>query len=194
MNELDDPRRNDYFAENQGEGNFVGGIYGGSNSFPEFTHVSQSLREPTHPGILLDYTEVQFHLAEAAARSYSTPMSAEAHYNEAITSSILYWGGTEQEAQAYLAQPEVAYNSANWRERIGTQFWIAMYDNPFEGWSVWRKFDAPALNLPEDTENPVPLRYTYPVNEQNLNERNYNEASTAIGGDDQQTSIFWDVN
>jgi hypothetical protein len=69
-----------------------------------------------------------------------------------------------------------------------------MYNNPFEGWSVWRKYDAPALNLPEDTGNPVPLRYTYPVNEQNLNRANYEAASAAIGGDKQSTPLFWDVN
>lgn len=194
MNDLEDPRRDDYFAENQGPGTFIGGVYGGSNSFPEYTHVSQALREPTHPGILLDYAEVEFYQAEAAARGYSTPMSAEDHYNAAITASIEFWGGTEAEAQAYLSKPEVSYDSSNWEEQIGTQFWIAMYDNPFEGWSVWRKFDAPALNLPEDTENPVPLRYTYPVNEQNLNQQNYEAASSAIGGDDQQTSVFWDVD
>ena len=77
---------------------------------------------------------------------------------------------------------------------IGTQFWIAMYDNPVEGWAVWRKYDAPELNLPEETGNPVPLRFTYPVNEQNLNEANYTAASEAIGGDEQQTPIFWDVD
>ena len=68
-----------------------------------------------------------------------------------------------------------------------------MFDDPFEGWSVWRKFDAPKLNLPAIEQLPVPLRYTYPINEQNLNEANYNAASDAIGGDDQQTPLFWDV-
>lgn len=194
MNSLDDPRRDEYFRENLGEGEFVGGIYGGSNSFPLYTHVGDALHDPTHPGILLDYAEVEFYQAEAAARGYTTPMSAEEHYSAAITASIEYWGGTEAEANTYLSQPAVSYNASNWREQIGTQFWIAMYDNPFQGWAVWRKFDAPALNLPEETERPVPLRYTYPINEQNLNEVNWEAASTAIGGDEQQTPIFWDVD
>ncbi len=55
-------------------------------------------------------------------------------------------------------------------------------------------YDAPELNLPEDTGRPVPLRYPYPINEQNLNLTNYEAASAAIGGDDMQTPIFWDVN
>lgn len=194
MNDLEDPRRDEYFRENLGEGEFVGGTYGASNSFPLFTHAGDRLHDPTNPGILQDYAEVEFYLAEAAARGYSTPMSAEDHYNAAITASIEYWGGTEAEAQAYLAQPEVSFNASNWREQIGTQFWIAMYDNPFQGWSVYRKFDAPEFNIAAMSELPVPRRYTYPVNEQNLNEANYNAASSAIGGDDQQTPLFWDVN
>lgn len=192
MNDVDDPRRDDYFDDNL-DGEYVGGIYGASNSFQLYTHVGDRLVDPTNPGILLDYAEVEFYQAEAAARGYDTDMSAAEHYNAAITASILYWGGTVAEANAYLAQPEVSYSSTNWQEQIGTQFWIAMYDNPFQGWSVWRKFDAPDLNQAADTTADVPLRYTYPINEQNLNEANYNAASTAIGGDTQQTTVFWDV-
>ena len=39
-----------------------------------------------------------------------------------------------------------------------------------------------------------PTRYTYPVNEQNLNQVNYDLAASAIGGDNQTTKLFWDVN
>lgn len=195
MNNLDDPRRDEYFAENLGDDTYVGGTYGGSNSYQLYTHVGARLLDPTLPGILLDYAEVEFHQAKAAELSaYNISGSAEQHYNQAITASILYYDGTEAQAAAYLAQPEVAYDSANWEELIGTQFWIAMYDNPVEGWAVWRKYDAPQLNLPEESGNPVPLRFTYPVNEQNLNEANYTAASDAIGGDEQQTPIFWDAD
>lgn len=194
MNELDDPRRDEYFSQNLGAGTYEGGIYGGSNSFQLYTHIGEMFLDPTHPGILLDYAEVEFYQAEAAELGYAIPGTAEQHYNDAITASILYYGGTEAQAAAYIAQPAVTYDSSNYEELIGTQFWIAMFDNPFQGWAVWREFDAPALNLPEETGNPVPLRFTYPVNEQNLNEANYTAASDAIGGDDQQTALFWDVD
>lgn len=193
MNDLNDPRREVFFDDNL-EGDYVGGLYGESNSFPEFTHIGERFLDPTLPGILLDYAEVEFYLAEAAQRGYSTPMSAQEHYEAAITASITFYGGTEAQAQAYLSQPAVSYNASNWREQIGTQFWIAMFDNPFQAWGVYRKFDAPDLKIAPLSELPVPLRYTYPVNEQNLNETNYNAASSAIGGDEQQTRVFWDVN
>lgn len=190
LNDLNDPRRTYYFDDNL-EGDYVGGIYGASNSYPAFTHIGEPFLDPTLPGILIDYAEVEFHLTEAAELGYSGAGSAEEHYENAITASILYANGTEEEAAAYLAQPEVAYNGTE--DQFGLQFWIAMFDNPFQGWSVWRKYDAPELNIAEQSQLPVPLRYTYPVNEQNLNEANYLDASTSIGGDTQQTMIFWDV-
>lgn len=193
MNDLNDPRRDDYFDDNLA-GGFKGGIYGASNSFPEYTHIGEAFLDPTLPGIFLDYAEVEFYLAEAAARNYGVAGSAQSHYQNAVTASILYWDGTVAEANAYLAQPAVSYDQSNWEELIGTQFWLAMYNNPFQGWSTWRKYDEPELNIAFNSGDPVPLRYTYPVNEQTLNETSYNAASSAIGGDIQQTPVFWDVN
>lgn len=193
MNALNDPRISTYYDDNIASG-YVGGIYGTNSAYSTHTHIGERFLDPTLPGILQDYVEVEFYLAEAAQRGYDVPGSAEEHYNQAITASILFYGGTQAQASAYLAQPSVAYNAANWRERIGTQFWLAMFDNPFEGWSVWRKFDAPELAVSGLLQRPVPLRYTYPINEQNLNEENWMAASQAIGGDEQQTSLFWDVN
>lgn len=192
-NELNDPRRSTYFSENLGEGVYVGGTYGSSSAYASHTHIGERFLDPTLPGILQDYVEVEFYLAEAAERGYDVPGTAEDHYNEAITASIEFYGGTQEEAADYLAQPEVQYDSANWREQIGFQFWLAMFDNPFQGWAVWRKFDSPELNVAGQSGRSVPLRFTYPVNEQNLNEANYSAASSAIGGDEQQTPLFWDV-
>ena len=116
---------------------------------------------------------------------------AESHYNAAITASLEYWGVTAEDISAYLAQPSVAYDGTV--EQFATQYWIAMFDNPFQGWSVWRLYDEPAFNLPTDSGTFVPLRYTYPVDEQNLNNANYVDAATAIGGDNTQTPVFWDT-
>ncbi|HEY9185431.1 MAG TPA: SusD/RagB family nutrient-binding outer membrane lipoprotein [Salegentibacter sp.] len=188
MNELDDPRRMVYFDDNIEP--YTGGIYGGSNSFQSYTHIGPEFREPTHKGIFMDYAELNFHLSYAAMEGTALDNDAQWYYEEAITASMEYWLGEDVDVSGYLAQPAVAYDGT--MEQLGTQFWIAMFDNPLEGWSVWRKFDAPELNLPEESGNPVPLRYTYPVNEQNLNQDNYEAASSAIGGDSQQTPLFWD--
>jgi len=194
MNSLDDPRRNDYFAQNLGAGVYDGGTYGANgNTQGNSTIYSERFEDPTLEGVILDYTEVEFLIAEAAARGYISE-DAETHYNEAITSSILYWDGTEAEANAYIAQPAVAYSQTNWIEKIGVQKWIALYNRGFEAWSSWRKLDFPKLPNAAQSGLPVPLRFTYPVSEATLNGANWEAASSAIGGDEQQTPVFWDQN
>ncbi|MFV0249141.1 MAG: SusD/RagB family nutrient-binding outer membrane lipoprotein [Tenacibaculum sp.] len=195
MNSLNDPRRFEYFQQNLGEGVFLGGIYGDNNTFSNYTHIAEALLEPDYPASLLDYAEVEFYLAQAAEMSIvGTPADAETHYDNAIRASFDFWGASD--IDVYLANPNVAYATASgdWREKIGTQFWLAMYNRGFEGWTVWRTFDKPDFKLPVVTENPVPTRYTYPINEQNQNRQNYNDASAAIGGDEQTTKLFWDIN
>lgn len=196
MNELNDPRRPKYFKENLGAGIFKGGIYGQATSFLAHSQISATLEDISYPGTLLDYTEVQFMLAEAAARGFAVGGTAADLYHNAIRASFEFWGNTTAEADAYIAQPNVNYNTApgTWKQKIGKQFWLAMYNKGFEGWNVWRRLDAPALNIPQATGTPVPFRYTYPVRERNLNRANYNEASSAIGGDQLSTKLFWDVN
>lgn len=124
------------------------------------------------------------------------PGTAAEHYTNAITASIVNWGGTAAEAQAYLAQPTVAYATAagDWRQKIGTQKWIALYNRGYDAWVEWRRLDYPTLTPPANmTQKDIPVRFTYPVQEQNLNTANYQTASTSIGGDVIGTRLFWDV-
>jgi hypothetical protein len=193
MNALNDPRRPFYFDENLGTGIYEGGPYGDNNSFPAYTHVSARIIDPTNPASLIDYSEVCFYLADAAERSISgTPATAASFYNKGITASFEYWGAPD--VAAYLLNPAVNYATASgtWKVKIGTQLWLAMYNRGYEAWTAWRTYDFPGFNLPAVSEDPVPTRYTYPINEQNLNKTNYTAAATAIGGDKQTTKVFWD--
>lgn len=196
MNDLNDPRRAAYFDDNMGDGIYVGGPYGDNNSFTSYTHVSDRIIEPTNEACLIDYAEVCFYLADAAERSISgTPAAAKGFYDAGITASFAYWGVSD--VATYLANPAVNYTTApgTWKVKIGNQLWLAMYNRGYEAWTAWRTYDMPNLfNLPAISGDPVPTRYTYPVNEQTLNLNNYTAASTAIGGDAQTTKIFWDVN
>lgn len=196
MNTLNDPRRSKYFAENLGAGVFVGGTYGDFNNFSTKTHVNDLIQTQTFRGVIMDYSEIEFLLAEAAERSYSVGANAETHYNNAITASMQDWGVSSSDISSYLSNSSVAYTSASgsWRQKIGFQFWLAMYNRGFEGWSVYRKYDAPVLNVAADSGDPIPNRYTYPISEQTLNLTNWTAAKAAMGGDTQQIKVFWDVN
>lgn len=193
--ELEDPRLPIFFQPVDGA--FVGGIYGSANSPSSSSNLGEILSDPTLDGNIITAAEVHFLLAEAAERGYTTPETAEFYYNGGITTSILEWGGTEAEAQAYLATPEVAYATAGttWESKIATQKWIALFNNGFEGWTVWRIFEAPELQAPEGmTIDDIPNRFLYPVSEATLNGAEYGNAATAIGGDEMDTMIFWDVD
>ena len=194
MNELGDPRLNEYFQAQPG-GVYVGGTPGESSPWAQFSKPGLAFYNATNPALLMDYSEVEFFLAEAKERGLNVPGTAQEHYNNAIRASIQYWGGTEAEVTAYLSKPEVAYNSANWQELIGEQKWIALYNRGWESWIEWRRLDAPTLEPATDAVSEIPLRFTYPVEEQNVNTANYNAAVANIpGGEDVvEAKLFWDV-
>lgn len=194
MNADADPRRAKYFDQNMGAGIYVGGPYGDNNSFDNYTHVNPNIHSQTAAGVLMDYAEVSFMLAQAALMGYSVGGTPATYYTQGVQASMDYWGVSAADSAAYLASAIGNYATApgTAREKIGYQYWLAMYNRGFEGWSVWRQFDTPALKLPAVSELPVPKRFTYPIPEQVLNNDNYKAAATAIGGDLQQTKLFWD--
>lgn len=194
MNSLNDPRRNKYFDSNLGVGIYKGGTYGAENDYALYTHITPTVQTQTRAALLIDYTEVQFYLAEAAARNLIAG-SAETYYNEGITSSILFWGGTAAEATLYLANPNVNYATApgTYKEKIGVQAWLAYYDRGLLGWTTWRRLDVPTFNPPPGMSNAdIPTRFTYPIAEQTVNGANYTAAAAAVGGDKLTTKLFWD--
>lgn len=198
MNTLQDPRRPFFFTQIGGV--YRGGIYGSLSAYAQYSHIAPRIAEPDFPGILLTYDEVLFYRAEAAARGYNAGATPAQFYNQAITASILWWGGTAGDAATYLASPGVAYTSAGsgatWQQKIGTQAWIAFYTRGLEAWTQWRRLDYPVLNIPQTITNYnlIPKRFTYPVNEQTLNKANYDAAVASIGGDALTTKLFWDMH
>jgi hypothetical protein len=198
MNARNDPRRPFFFSTVNGQ--YIGGNYGFANAYADFSHVSDKIMAPDFEALLLDYSEVEFLLAEAIERGYAVGGTAEDHYNAAVTASIIYWGGTAAQAATYLLQPNVAYSTAatNYKEKIGIQKWIALNNRGIDAWIEWRKFDYPVLSPPSGGSVPVglqiPVRLIYPINEQTLNGENRNAAASAIGGDVATTKLWWDVN
>lgn len=197
MNALNDPRREVYFGTGPG-GIYVGGINGAANIASNFSPIGDVFRQENFPGVIFEATEVNFYLAEAAARGYNVGGDAETYYNAAIRASFEYWD--VDGVEAYLADPAIAYASApgTWQEKIGIQQWIAFFNRPFEGWNTYRRLDAPSLtaavNAVAAAEGKVPIRFTYPINEATVNSVNLQAAIAAMGGNKLQTRIFWDVD
>jgi hypothetical protein len=193
MKSLSDPRLPQYFNKNK-DGNYEGGSVGDGNTYSLYSTPSDKILKANFEALVMDYAEVELHLAEAAERGYNVGGTAAQHYNNGVTASITYWGGTTADANTYLANPDVAYATAkgNYKQKIGFQKWLALYNRGFESWTEIRRLDYPVLPPPAEAQSGFPNRYTYPVQEQNLNKDNYNAASTAIGGDKVETKLFWD--
>jgi hypothetical protein len=210
-----DPRLPYFFAQSIAGGKYVGADNGSGNGGLVYSQYSLpsgalltpgsigSVTNPDFPGDLLDYSETEFNLAEAAARGYNVPGTVQSHYDNAITASITYWGGTSAQAATYLLQPGVAFATASNPEapgvltslqKIALQEYIALYNRGWDAWILTRRLDYPTLVPPPNAYSGFPVRFTYPISEQNVNQVNYDKAAAAIGGDLVTTRLFFDTH
>ena len=152
---------------------------------------SDLVRAAQAPAVIMDYAEVQFILAEAYQRGILNGDAAAA-YAEGVKASMNYWGITDDAAiQAYTEAN--AYDSANWKESLGWQKWIAFYMNGPQAWAEWRRLDFPQLAVPTAATNDViPVRLPYPIDEQTRNNGSLS-AVTSVPND-LNTKLFWDMN
>lgn len=193
MNGSSDARRASYFGDNKTP--YVGGTIGSPSSFSSFSHIGEFAYTQTTPGILLNYTEVAFYLAEAASR-WGIGGDAATAYANAVTASFKQWGLTDADATAYLLTKP--YSVTDWKKSLGEQAWVAMFNQGNTGWGFWRRLDYPVLVAPStavsQAESKVPVRLQYPVRESSTNPTNYAAASASIGGDKLTTKLFWDIH
>ena len=155
-----------------------------------------SLNGATTPNFIMTYAEVSFILAEAAERGWIAD-DAAALYEQGIRASMEQWGVTDQAAiDAYLAQPEIAYQGGTpGLRQIALQKWIALYTDGVEGWSEWRRTCVPETVKPGPAAiiNTVPRRYQYSVREHSVNSANVEAAIARQGADEFTTRMYWDT-
>lgn len=212
MNNLNDPRRAIQFTQVNGE--YVGGLYGASNDYTSFSHITGPLLNIDFEGMLLEYSEVEFIRAEALARGWTADhpdggiTTAQGHYNEAVTADMEYWSDAAQEQEITSSQIDTYLNDdapypANGSledqlKAIAEQKWLGLYMQGLQAWIDWRRLDHPTWNFADNpgaaSEDDIPVRFTYPVDEQNLNQSNWSDAASSIGGDETGTLLFWDTD
>ncbi|MCD9617276.1 SusD/RagB family nutrient-binding outer membrane lipoprotein [Chryseobacterium gleum] len=192
MSTLSDPRMDVWFTKVGGV--YKGGVFGELNDpYTNFSQLSSYFRSATAASNLFSYAEVAFLKAEAAARGYSAGGTAVDLYAAAVKESMRENGISGTTADAYvLAHP---YNPANWKQSIGVQAWIAMFNKGFASWNFTRRLDYPILvNPPKSNLSSVPYRMPYSDQEYVLNGANVKAAGDKIGGDKATTKLFWDKN
>ncbi|GEN72965.1 MULTISPECIES: SusD/RagB family nutrient-binding outer membrane lipoprotein [Chryseobacterium] len=190
MSSLSDPRMDVWFTKVGGV--YKGGVFGELNDpYTNFSQLSPYFRSATTASNLLSYAEVSFLKAEAAARGYSVGGTAADLYIAAVTESMRENGVSTANTVTYLAANP--FNVANWKQSIGTQAWIAMFNKGFASWNFTRRLDSPTLvNPPKSNLSSVPYRMPYSDQEYVLNGANVNAAASKIGGDKATTKLFWD--
>ncbi|WP_070786753.1 SusD/RagB family nutrient-binding outer membrane lipoprotein [Flavobacterium crassostreae] len=202
VNELNakaDPRRDHFFdPASKIAGQYKGAPYAEQAVYGNFSHAGTKLQSKTNPGVIFDYTETCFLLADAANRGFSVGGTAADYYKKGIEASMKYWGVADADIATYLARPDVAFATAAGtdKQKIAYQLWIAYYNRGFEAWTEYRRLDYPVLTAPTSavaaSGGKIPVRVIYSLFDKTLNKANYEAASTAIGGDNMTTKIFWD--
>jgi hypothetical protein len=212
LDRIGDPRIARYYEPAVNSSTFVGEVYGLTEADAALTpnnSVSQRgswVLANDFPGIFLDYAQVRFMLAEAAARGWGVTGTAKDHYDAGITASMDFWNDGSWSAtdiSDYIATAEVDYTTLiateTWKQVIGRQKWIALYMQGIQGWTEWRRLDFGILQAPAggnlDGNTTIPYRMLYPIDEQTLNGDSYTAGVSLLGGaDEQNTKLWWDVN
>ena len=147
------------------------------------------------PSVLMGYAELEFTLAEAAARGWITDDPKE-HYENGIRASLDFYGISRDDQNAYVLQPEVVYVPADGVEMIVTQKYINFFMNG--GWEAFYnhlrtgfpEFDVDGGGILNNGQ--VPKRWMYPQLELQLNVENVEAAITRqYAGSDDINGVMW---
>lgn len=163
-----------------------------------------TIASPAAPDFYVTYAQTSLLLAEAAVRGWipGGDAAAQTYYENGIRADMavyaLYPGTapiSTAEVNAYLADPNVAYNPTDALKLINTQYWIVNLRNGTEAFANFRRSGYPVLS-PNTVNNKLNggfvRRLSYPDAEASANTANYNAAATAIGGDKLTSRVFWD--
>ncbi len=221
MNQYDDPRLMRYARPDNDEYNenatFTGAVNGSSTSncpksgsrlgvqyFNDPNQVqADDLGLPIAEGIVMTYAELEFLLAEAAAKGWIDE-DVEEHYRAGIAASMQYnqvnvepfgWESFDD----FYTNSGVAYDEVT---DIWEQKWLALFFHGLEPYFEVRRWyfesgmsfdDIPFLEAACDNLNndQLPMRFLYPGEEQSLNAENYQQAVQNLGGSNTQNATIW---
>ncbi len=140
--------------------------------------------------IFITYSELNFLLAEAAAKGLITG-DAKGYYDTGVAASFAQWG---VEMPVDFLTDKAPFEAGN-LDRLYEQKWLALYHSSTEAWFDWKRTGKPSFiqagpgNI---NSNLVPVRLMYPSLEASVNGENYNTASQRIGGDNINARVWWD--
>lgn len=163
----------------------------------EFSRLNPLLLDPGEPYIMMTYAEVEFLLAEAALKGWTSASAAD-HFNAGVKASMQQWDRfdpsfvvTDEQVEAYLS----ANPFDGSLEMLMGQKWAASFMNWYEAYSDWRRTGLPDLE---------PVNYVGNVSQGQIFRRieyysvelatNPNLQTGGTMPDDVMTRVWWDVN
>ncbi|WP_248282202.1 SusD/RagB family nutrient-binding outer membrane lipoprotein [Mucilaginibacter robiniae] len=195
LNDWSDPRIGKWATQYQGDyagipsGYPVGQAPEGKSTLPT------SLQPEALLGNILNYPELQFALAEAAAKGWITSKSAQSYYETGATNAITLWGYTPP--TGYLGFQLIKWNDSYSLEQkmelIHLQKYYTLFFTDLESWFEYRRTGHPYLPKGAGLRNNgiMPARLNYPVYIQSTNAVNYNAAVALQGPDVISTQVWW---
>jgi hypothetical protein len=156
----------------------------------------------------MNFAEVQFILAEAAAKGWISTGTAGTYYENGALASITYWlpdwttkinPGTNLPGNinTYLIAGDIQWLESSTleekMERIHLQKYYALFLVDMQQWFEYRRTGHP--NLPKGpglvNGRVMPARLNYPVYIQSTNPNNYRTAIARQGPDVISTQVWW---
>ncbi len=160
------------------------------------TSTTSIMTEPL-AGMMMNYAELKFILAEAAVKGWVTG-TGETYYNDGILNSVKLWLPTWNVPIAtYTAAADITWKpTATLEERmeqIHLQKYYALFLTDMQQWFEYRRTGHPVMPMGTGLRNNgvMPARMTYPVYVQSTNPTNYHLAVAAQGPDLISTKVWW---
>ncbi|WP_448699212.1 SusD/RagB family nutrient-binding outer membrane lipoprotein [Mucilaginibacter sp. AW1-3] len=173
-----------------------------------------SLMSDPLTGMIMNYSEVQFILAEASVKGFITTGTAQTYWETGVLNGLTLWLPTwPNPVAAGVPSPAPTIASPDFRnyltgaaiswdntesvdakmERIHLQKYYALFLADFQQWFEFRRTGHPVLPLgPGLLNNSVmPARLNYPVYVQSANPTNYKAAVASQGTDVISTQVWW---
>ncbi|MCU4154660.1 SusD/RagB family nutrient-binding outer membrane lipoprotein [Carboxylicivirga sp. A043] len=143
------------------------------------------------PSIYIGYAEQELLIAEAAQRGW-IPADAETHYNNGVRASMNFYNVASSDINDYLSGFGAYEDDLT---KILEQQYIALAEN--SGWEAFflnRRTGVPTYKLSETNQvEQLPVRWMYPISENQDNYENYRAALVAQFGSevDSRDGVMW---
>ena len=198
-------------------------VYSGVNAVLEFGKIQAEYSTGIHSSInkryfrvpqgepikFIAYSEVQFILAEAALRGWTTPLSAKEHYDNGVRAAMKFTATNtpaeyrhnididDDYIDSYL-NGKALFKVENGLEQIITQKYIGSFVQiPFNSYYDYRRTGFPTIPIDPVTnmnelKDRLPVRWMYPANEYSQNKENIEEAiQRQFNGTDTPNDLMW---